>query len=363
MRKGKKIAAPDDTQFKLFGGMPDGANGRLLKTAVNSGRRFITGEARAIYLGATRLEDYLKQAGQVAAFTVARLLDEQDWLPFEARYAPTGRAPYAPRLMLGLILYGVMQGIHSLRELEQMARLDLGCMWVTGGIAPDHANIGRFIVLHEESLTNEFFESLTRSILQASNSKSARLAGDGTVIEAACSYYNLLKLEAVKARAEAADTKLTNNPDDPAAQQEQQASAQCLAIFEERQQARRRKMNVPRFDGLGDAFERNSAVRLILQRLRLDAAENGGSALFVAIGVGFLPDQVFVAAAAMSHQGRQIALRTAAEKQRTLETETFSHQCLQAIDSGVVAIDVVAHFRCGHGGTHARRGARYRITA
>jgi transposase len=245
MSKAKKIAAPDDTQFKLFGGMPDGANGRLLKTAVNSGRRFITGDASAIYLGTTRLEDYLKQAGQVAAFTVARLLDEQNWLPFEARYAPTGRAPYAPRLMLGLILYGVMQGIHSLRELEQMARLDLGCMWVTGGIAPDHANIGRFIVLHEESLTNEFFESLTRSILKASNSKSARLAGDGTVIEAACSYYNLLKSEAVKARAEAADTKLTNNPDDPAAQQEKQASAQCLAIFEERQQARRRSGRDP----------------------------------------------------------------------------------------------------------------------
>jgi hypothetical protein len=28
-------------------------------------------------------------------------------------------------------------------------------MWVTGGIAPDHANIGRFIVLHEDSLTQD----------------------------------------------------------------------------------------------------------------------------------------------------------------------------------------------------------------
>jgi transposase len=54
-------------------------------------------------------------------------------------------APYAPRLMMGLILYGVMQGVHSLRELERLAGLDLGCMWVTGGIAPDPANIGRFV--------------------------------------------------------------------------------------------------------------------------------------------------------------------------------------------------------------------------
>lgn len=240
MSTASKIASPDDTQFSLFGDMPYSLNTPLLQTAVHSGRRFVTGDAHAIFLGTTRLEEHLKQAGQVAAFTVARLLDAQDWRPFEARYAATGRAPYAPRLMLGLILYGVMQGLHSLRELERLARLDLGCMWVTGGIAPDHANIGRFIVLHEDSLTQDFFESLTRSILKASGSQNARLAGDGTVIEAACSHYKLLKAEAVKERAEAASLALKNKPEDLAAQQEQQASAQCLAILEERQKARKR---------------------------------------------------------------------------------------------------------------------------
>jgi len=63
---------------------------------------------RTIFLEATRLEDYLKQSGQHAPFTVARLLSRQDWQPFEQGYAATGRAPYAPHLMMGLILYGVM---------------------------------------------------------------------------------------------------------------------------------------------------------------------------------------------------------------------------------------------------------------
>jgi len=49
-----------------------------------------------------------------------------------------------------------MKGVHSLRELE---RLDLGCMRVSGGIMPDHANIGRLIVMHEASLAQDFFES------------------------------------------------------------------------------------------------------------------------------------------------------------------------------------------------------------
>ncbi|WP_419591559.1 transposase, partial [Thiolapillus sp.] len=40
-------------------------------------------------------------------------------------------SPYAPRAMMGLILYGIMQGVSSLRQLERLARTDLGCMWIT----------------------------------------------------------------------------------------------------------------------------------------------------------------------------------------------------------------------------------------
>lgn len=104
----------------------------------------------------TPLEEHLRQAGIVVPFIVADILDAQDWTPFEERYASTGRAPYAPRAMLGLILYGIMQGVSSLRALERLARVDLGCMWVTGGIAPDHANIGRFICLHEQIMAQDF---------------------------------------------------------------------------------------------------------------------------------------------------------------------------------------------------------------
>lgn len=235
-----KITSPDDPQFDLFHGRPTEPRKSNLKNACDSGRRFVTGDPKKIFLGTTPLSDHLKQSGQVAAFTVADLLDGQDWSIFEARYAATGRAPYAPRLMLGLILYGVMQGVHSLRDLERLARLDLGCMWVTGGISPDHTNIGRFIVMHDESLTHGFFEALTASILKATGSSSTRVAGDGTVIEAACSHYKLLKEEAVKERAEFARKALERDPNNLAAQQKQEASAARLQIFEERKKARQR---------------------------------------------------------------------------------------------------------------------------
>ena len=155
------IPTPDDRQFTLFQESPASSPPPHRVTAISSGRRFRQGDAKAIFLGMTPLEDHLRQAGIVVPFVVADILDAQDWTPFEERYASTGRAPYAPRAMLGLILYGIMQGISSLRALERLARVDLGCMWVTGGIAPDHANIGRFICLHEQIMAQDFFEALT----------------------------------------------------------------------------------------------------------------------------------------------------------------------------------------------------------
>ena len=234
----KKSGTPDDQQFKLFVELPSG--GKLGRTAADSGRRFITGDPRAIVIGTTPLEQYLRESGQTGVFTVARLLDEQDWTEFEGDYAATGRPPFSPRQMMGLILYGVMQGVHSLRELERLARLDLGCMWITGGIAPDFTKIGRFITKHTTLLTSSFFESLTRQILKATGSNTQRLAGDGTVIEAACSYYNLLREDAIRQRAAAAQAALTAQPDDPEVQREHQLSEQCVKVFEERALARKR---------------------------------------------------------------------------------------------------------------------------
>ncbi len=236
----RKVGVPDEQQFQLFDGAPGKLEPLHLRTAVESGRRFVTGDPRKIFIGTTRLEDYLVQSGQTDPFEIAKLLDAQDWREFEARYAPTGRAPYCPRLMLGLILYGVMQGIHSLRELERMSRLDLGCMWVTGGIGPDHTNIGRFIVLHDISLTTSFFESLTRSVLQLTGSNNERVAGDGTVIEAACSHYKKLKAEAIRERAEAAKAAIEKDPDDPDAQQEKADSERYVKVLEEREASRKR---------------------------------------------------------------------------------------------------------------------------
>lgn len=233
----KTIQIDRNCQFDLLGEIPTSSNEKMLYVAA-SGRQFIAPDRQQIYLGMTRLDRYLEQAGLTAPISVACLLDAQDWSEFESRYAGSGRAPYAPRAMMGLVLFGIMQGIHSLRTLERLARQDLGCMWVTGGICPDHASIGRFILLHEDSFSHGFFESLTRTVLKVTGSDGQSLAGDGTIVEAACSHYKLLREEAVSAQAEVARQALEQEPENRKRQQEATLACQVENTFETRKQAR-----------------------------------------------------------------------------------------------------------------------------
>ena len=208
------------TQFDFFSGLASSEACNQPSVNDYSGRVFISPDPESIYLGSTALRQHLQQAQQTTPFIVADILNSQDWSSFEARYASSGRPPYAPRNMTGLILYGIMQGITSLRGLEQLARLNLGCMWVSGGIYPDHANIGRFINLHSESLTGDFFEALAATVLKKTGSTGQRLAGDGTTIEAACSNYNLVKEEAAKSALEEARRQAKKEPENPKLQEQ-----------------------------------------------------------------------------------------------------------------------------------------------
>lgn len=162
--------------------------------------RFEEPDPREIRFGMQRLDEHLRQMGLRDALVLGEILGEQDWGDFEARYSPVGRPGYAPRLMVGLVLFGLLRGISSLRGLERLARSDLECMWVGGGITPDHSILGRFIARHAEALCGSFFSAITESVLTRTGSGRERLAGDGTVLEAMSSRFALLKREALEAQ-------------------------------------------------------------------------------------------------------------------------------------------------------------------
>ncbi|MDE9488225.1 transposase [Xenorhabdus bovienii] len=210
---------------------------RKLEPSAYTKRQFVKAQQLPVLDGSLSLCDYLRQMGERRAFIVAEILDEQDWVPFEHHYASTGRAPYSPRSMMGILLYGIMKGHSSLRALERLARLDLGCIWVSHGITPDHASLGRFIYQHQTVLTGIFFKALTLSVLRRSQSGISCLAGDGTVIEAACSHYHLLTQEAISREKSA----LTAAPSTVQTEKRIKQLEQGTEVLRRRQEKREKK--------------------------------------------------------------------------------------------------------------------------
>lgn len=208
-----------------------------------SGIEFIDPDPRDILLNQVRLDAHLKQTGQTQALKVRKLLAGLDWAEFEREYRVGGRRPYAPRAMLGLILYGIMQGISSLRMLEALARTDLGSMWISGGILPDHSVIGRFIQRHAELLSGEFFEQLTVRVLKVTRSGTQTVAGDGSVIEAAASRFQLMKAEALSQAIEKRESGVSMAADADVGTQQRRLSQlqQAQTVLQERQQKRQAK--------------------------------------------------------------------------------------------------------------------------
>jgi len=203
--------------------------------------RFKDSDPRDIYLGSLCIETHLSKAGIVAPSLIRQLLSELDWSDFKCKYQAGGRPPYHPRLMMGMILYGIAKGVSSLRGLEELARTDLGCMWIGGGICPDHSIFGRFINKHRVQITGDFFMSVTRQVLERTGSDCESVAGDGTVVQAAASRFGLIKQEAARQAQHDAERSAKENPDDPEMQRKKEVADEVAKTLHRRREARRKK--------------------------------------------------------------------------------------------------------------------------
>jgi transposase len=152
---------------------------------------FLCADRADLFFGNERLDCYLSRSGDGWVLRLRELLKELDYTQFYPRYRRHGRKALHPRTLLGLIVYGILMRRGSLRELERLARTDLGAMWLSAGHQPDHSTVGKFINLHRELLAEEFFVKLVNQLARRLHLPVGVTAADGTVIEAATSYRRL----------------------------------------------------------------------------------------------------------------------------------------------------------------------------
>lgn len=131
-------------------------------------------------------------------------VDMMDWLPegdivhvivdafglmdlsdFEAtcKVGRAGQAPFAPAMLLALLIYAYSHGVRSSRAIERLCRRDAGYRFIVGDDVPDHSVIARFRQRHAERMKGVFLQVL-ELCREAGLIRLGLVALDGTKVKA-----------------------------------------------------------------------------------------------------------------------------------------------------------------------------------
>ena len=149
-------------------------------------------------------------ARYVAAFVDG--LDRAAWgeLGVALDGAVQGAPGYHPRVLLGVWLYGFMEGVRSSRKLERACRDQVPYLWLTGWQHPDHHTLWRFYRSHRAAM-RRLLKRTVRVAIEVGLVDLAVQAVDGTRIAGSAARERMLAaegLEALLKRTEAAITDL-----------------------------------------------------------------------------------------------------------------------------------------------------------
>ncbi len=123
-----------------------------------------------------------------------------DLSAFYARYSSRGAPPYAPEILLGLLLHSCAADIFGSRKIEQATYESLPFRFIAGNLHPDHDTIANFRKVFLLQIETLFVQVLSISY-QAGVLKLGNISLDGTKIHAdaskshAVSYKRLLEIE------------------------------------------------------------------------------------------------------------------------------------------------------------------------
>ncbi len=118
-----------------------------------------------------------------------------------ARYGSRGGEPYAPEVLLGLLLYSYATGVFSSRKIERATYEAVPFRFIAGNLHPDHDTLATFRRTFLQEL-KELFVQVLLLAQEAGVLKLGTISLDGTKIHAdaskrkAISYKRLLELEA-----------------------------------------------------------------------------------------------------------------------------------------------------------------------
>ena len=115
---------------------------------------------------------------------IVEAVSMMDLSKFEASYklGGAGKAPFAPQMLLALLIYAYSQGVRSSRAIERLCHRDAGYRFIVGDAIPDHTVIARFRQRHAAEMKVVFLGVL-RLCREAGLVKLGLVALDGTKLQ------------------------------------------------------------------------------------------------------------------------------------------------------------------------------------
>ncbi len=144
--------------------------------------------------------DWLPQDHLV--FFILAVVERLDLAAIEAPILskdPRGERPFAPRMMVALLLYSYCTGVFSSRRIERNTYGDVATRLIAAGHHPDHSTIARFRVAHLDPLADLFVQVLQLAKAMGL-AKVGRVALDGTRIKANASKHKAMSYKRMAAK-------------------------------------------------------------------------------------------------------------------------------------------------------------------
>jgi transposase len=131
-----------------------------------------------LVLFAECLEDRIPENHSVRLLD--EILDGHDWSGWEAEYdGHLGQPAIHPSILSKTILYALLRGIRSSRQIEYAVTHNIDFIWLVSGRSIDHTTISKFRTAHAKQL-RELYRSMCKHAIHMGVAKLAEVCIDGS---------------------------------------------------------------------------------------------------------------------------------------------------------------------------------------
>jgi len=166
------------------------------------------GERRQQMLFPPSLEEFVPQDAPVRAYDA--FVDALNFAELGIVVDPgkIGSPQYDPTVMLKLLLYGYSYGLRSSRKLERECHYNVGFMWLTGGLQPDHKTIAEFRRKNKKALAT-VLKQCARLCIKLNLIEGNTLFVDGSGVRANAGISNSWDAQRCEKRLKNLDARIT----------------------------------------------------------------------------------------------------------------------------------------------------------